>query len=134
MQRDHTTQEPMPPLKSPEEMPALPAPYNPQDAAREKAQSSGAKVARRILAWVFALGLLLVVLAALAAAVYFGWPKVYAQYILPVQNNTAKVAVLETQQQAGQEQLAALQTQVPVLAAAQGDQSVLVTAQAARIG
>ncbi len=140
MSSENETQEPMPQLNSPDDLPQLPAfPETRQPPSQAvlrgetERRSSGAQTARRIFVFILRLGLLLVVIAVLVAAYIFGWPIVYAKYVLPVQNNTARMAVLETNQQAGQDQLFALQTQLPGLAASQSDQSAVVTAQAARL-
>jgi hypothetical protein len=114
--------------------PAAPAPQppDPQPPASKPA-SSGAKGFWRVLTLLFWLGLFLGLIALLAAGLYFGWPIVYMRYILPVQNNTARVAELETQQQASQEQLAVMQTQLSPLATLQAGQALTLTALAPRL-
>jgi hypothetical protein len=83
-------------------------------AARQPGRAPESSTGRgmwRIFVFLFKLTLTLVILGALAAAVYFGLPIVYNQYILPVQNNTIRVNGLEISQQRINEQLAAVQTQ-----------------------
>jgi hypothetical protein len=54
----------------------------------------------RIFGFIFRLILTLAILAGVAAAIYFGTPYVYQQYIQPVKNNTARLSALEKQQAA----------------------------------
>ena len=115
----------MPPEQKKPETPAEDAsltppatPENPPSArlAAEPAtpQPSGLK---RAGAFLFKLILFLFILGGIGAALYFGLPLVYDKYLLPVQQNTAKLAALETQQAQANQQLADLQTQVTNLQA-----------------
>jgi hypothetical protein len=134
MTSEKPSQEPLPAIDRSDEVPALPAPLAIDiPTSPSAARPSGARPPRRTLALILRLMLFVVVVAGLAAAAYFAWPKVYARYILPVQNNIARVAVLETHQQASQDQLFTLQTQLPALATSQAGQSQLLTAQASRM-
>jgi hypothetical protein len=71
----------------------------------------------RAFVFLFKLIVFLALLGGIGAALYFGLPIVYDKYILPVQQNTAKLAALETQQAQTNQQLADLQTQVTALQA-----------------
>ena len=66
----------------------------------------------RVLVFLFNLLVIIVILSALAAAVYFGWPIVYSEYILPVQNHTSQITQLQQDQQQTNTQLAGLATQL----------------------
>jgi hypothetical protein len=96
---------------------ATPNPQEPQAAARP-ANSTGHSL-WRALVFLFKLGLTLAILGGLGLAVYFGLPVVYARYIQPVQDNTARVTILENNQQQAAEQIGALQTQQAAAAANQ---------------
>jgi len=79
--------------------------------AQQPGQSFGQTV-WRVLVFIFNLLVIIVILSALAAAIYFGWPIVYSEYILPVQNHTSQIAQLEQDQQQTNAQLAGLATQL----------------------
>ncbi len=91
-------------------------------------RSSGAKSLWAFMVFLFKLVIFLLVLAAISTGVYFGWPIVYNQYILPVQNNTTQVTILNSRQQASQEQLGVLQTQIPAIVTSQAKQDAALTA------
>jgi len=152
MPREKKSPEPVPPAETPQDSQALAVlppdqPETPLAVIQEKEPSSAdknprpatapgtslAQVLRRILVFLLKLGLFLLLLAALAAGVYFGWPIVYNQYVLPVQNHTAQLAILETQAQQDREQLSALQTRVPLLATGQAQQATTLTEQASNL-
>jgi hypothetical protein len=86
-------------------------------------------------AFVFFLKLVLtlVILGGLAAGGYFGWPVVYNQYILPVKDNIARVAVLETGQKQAEAQLAGLQTQQAVVSTGQSQQAETIAGLVTRV-
>jgi len=73
----------------------------------------------RALGFLFRLLLALVILAGIAAAVYFGAPYVYEKYVRPVENNAARLGDLEVQHAADVErlttQIAELQNRVKEL-------------------
>ena len=152
MPREKKSPEPVPPAETPQDSQALAVlppdqPETPLAVIQEKEPSSAdknprpatapgtslAQVLRRILVFLLKLGLFLLLLAALAAGVYFGWPIVYNQYVLPVQNHTAQLATLETRAQQDQEQLSALQTRVPLLATRQAQQASTLAEQASNL-
>lgn len=69
--------------------------YPPDDSFSERL-SKAFKLFLRVLLRLVIIALLL---GAVAAALYFGFPYLYRQYILPVQNNTNQIAQIEARQQ-----------------------------------
>jgi uncharacterized coiled-coil protein SlyX len=86
-------------------------------AANPKKTSTFGGSLWRGFVFLFKLGLFMALLGGIGAALYFGLPVVYDRYILPVQQNTSKLAGLETRQAQTDQQLAGLQTQVTALQA-----------------
>ena len=98
------------------------------------ARPSGPSFGQRLggfFAFLVKLLLLLVLLAAIAAGVYFGWPFVYNQYVRPVQENTIRQAELEIRQEQERSRLAALETQT---AGQMTEQAALLAGQSALQG
>ena len=81
--------------------------------AHESATSSsgGKRRVRRAVGWLVRGTAVVVVVVAIGAGIYFGWPVVYDRYLAPVQTNTADVVALRSQ-------VADLQGQVDDLVAA----------------
>jgi hypothetical protein len=92
-------------------------------AAQPNSRPSSGRSLWRAFVFFFKLVLTLVILVGIAAGLYIGWPVVYNQYILPVKDNIARVAVLETGQKQAEAQLAALQTQQAVVRTGQTQQA-----------
>jgi len=152
MPREKKNPESLPSAETPQDSEALAVlppdqPETPLAVLQEKEPSSANETQRpaatsgaswvhtlmRILVFLLKLGLFLLLLAALAAGAYFGWPIIDHQYVLPVQNHTAQLAILETQAQQDREQLSALQTRVPLLATGQAQQATTLTEQASNL-
>lgn len=98
----------------------------PREEAAETASgqdqvSSGGAVRRgaRRLWKAVKVGVVLLVLAGLAASIYFGWPVVNERYIEPIRSNTAGVTEVQGRVEVGEAQLAGLEAQVAELAAAE---------------
>jgi len=109
-----------------------PKPQEPQTAAMP-ANPTGNTLWKAFV-FLFKLGVTLAILGAIAAIVYFGWPVIYARYIQPVQDNTARVTVLETNQKQSMEQIIVLQTQEANSANKQSLQAASIINLDSRIG
>lgn len=81
----------------------------------------------RFVRFLFTLILILLVIGAIGAAAYFGLPFVYEKYVLPVQQNTAQLAGLQTQQAQSEQAIADLQSQLSAVEAAQTEQAKSLT-------
>ncbi|MEI7845785.1 MAG: hypothetical protein WCK35_08285 [Chloroflexota bacterium] len=77
----------------------------------------------RVIIVLLKFALFLAVLGLLAAILYLSWPMVYNRYILPVENHTVQIAILETKQSEALTELSVLTTKV---AAIQTDQPKIV--------
>jgi hypothetical protein len=98
-------------------------PHSQTSNSTNRPGSSLARTLWRVIVFLFNLGVIIVIVSAIAAGVYFGWPIVYNQYILPVQNNTAQQALLEKNQEKTNQQLAGMETQVAALLNQQAQQA-----------
>ena len=80
----------------------------------------------RFFGFLLRLVLVLILLAALAAALYFGLPLLYQRYVVPVEQNTSNLAELQSRQEHVEQQLADLQTKLGTLETVQNqhDQSL----------
>lgn len=78
----------------------------------QKKPSSLGRSLWRFIVFLFKLTLILALLGGISAALYFGLPMIYDRYILPVQQNTSKLAGFETQQAQTNQQVTDLQTQI----------------------
>lgn len=149
MPREKNDPEFIPPTNPSEESQALSAPVEIMEIPAEKSAppaatvntpqtstrpaSANTKTIWRILVFLFKFVVFMAVLAALAGVVYFGWPIVYNQYVLPVQINTSQIAEMKNSQQENQNQLLALKNQLPELLTAQAQQAMALTALAPRM-
>ena len=77
----------------------------------------------RFFAALLRLVIFLIVLAALAAGLYFALPLVYQNYILPVQENTAQLTQLKTRLAQNEITMAGLQTKLDAAQTAQAQQA-----------
>ena len=77
----------------------------------------------RFFAALLRLVIFLIVLAALAAGLYFALPLVYQNYILPVQENTAQLTQLKTRLAQNEITIAGLQTKLDAAQTAQAQQA-----------
>jgi len=87
-----------------------------------KSQSNFGRNLWRVIVFFFNLTLIILVLVTIGGGVYFGWPIVYKQYVLPVQNHTTQISQLEKDQQQSSEQIQGLQKQLPILMTVQARQ------------
>lgn len=85
-------------VEIPDALPQIEAPKMEAPKA-EAPKRKGIRIGK-FFGFIFRMILLLAILAGAAAAIYFGTPYVYQQYILPVQNNTARLRALEQKQAA----------------------------------
>ena len=113
------------PVKEPEPEP-IPVPA-------AKGPSFGQRVGR-FFRFLFRLVLTLLILGAIAAGVYFGWPLVYRQYILPVQENTNQLVDLRNQQSQSEQTIAELQSSLSALQTEQAQQAQSLTELGDRVG
>ncbi|MBI3174251.1 MAG: hypothetical protein HYZ25_11055 [Chloroflexi bacterium] len=105
-------------------------------AAPPPPHSTGPSLGQRIgrfVRFLFTLILILLVIGAIGAAAYFGLPFVYEKYVLPVQQNTAQLAGLQTQQAQSEQAIADLQSQLSAMEAAQTEQAKSLTDLDARV-
>jgi uncharacterized coiled-coil protein SlyX len=79
--------------------------------------------ARRFFGCLFSLILVLVVLGALAAGLYFGLPLAYQRYILPVQENTTQLERLLAQGSQNEQTISDLRTRLSAIEAEQSRQA-----------
>ena len=77
----------------------------------------------RFFAALLRLVIFLIVLAALAAGLYFALPLIYQNYILPVQENTAQLTQLKTRLAQNEITIAGLQTKLDAAQTAQAQQA-----------
>lgn len=71
--------------------------------------------ARRFLDVVVRLVSWVIIFTVFGAALYFGVPMLYQRFVAPVEQNTAQMADLQSQQEQAQQELASLQEQVTTL-------------------
>lgn len=105
-------------------------------AAPPPPHSTGLSLGQRIgrfVRFLFTLILILLLLGGIGAAAYFGLPFIYEKYVLPVQQNTAQLAGLQTQQAQSEQAIADLQSQLSAMEAAQTEQAKSLTDLDARV-
>ena len=88
----------------------------------------------RFLGFLFRLFLALALLAVIGAGLYFGLPLLYERYILPVQENTAELQQLRSQQVQSEQAVADLQTRLIALETQQAAQAESLTLLDGRLG
>lgn len=108
------------------EPPAAPPP--PQPTGPSLGQRIG-----RFVRFLFTLILILLLLGGIGAGLYFGLPFVYEKYVLPVQQNTAQLAGLQTQQAQSEQAIADLQSKLSAVEAAQTEQASSLSNLGARV-
>jgi len=105
-------------------------------AAPPPPQSTGPSLGQRIgrfVRFLFTLILILLLLGGIGAGLYFGLPFVYENYVLPVQQNTAQLAGLQTQQAQSEQAIADLQSKLSAVEAAQTEQASSLSDLGARV-
>jgi len=105
-------------------------------AAPPPPQSTGPSLGQRIgrfVRFLFTLLLILLLLGGIGAGLYFGLPFVYEKYVLPVQQNTAQLAGLQTQQAQSEQAIADLQSKLSAVEAAQTEQASSLSDLGARV-
>lgn len=105
-------------------------------AAPPPPQSTGPSLGQRIgrlIRFLFTLILILLLLGGIGAGLYFGLPFVYEKYVLPVQQNTAQLAGLQTQQAQSEQAIADLQSKLSAVEAAQTEQASSLSDLGARV-
>jgi len=105
-------------------------------AAPPPPQSTGPSLGQRIgrfVRFLFTLILILLLLGGIGAGLYFGLPFVYEKYVLPVQQNTAQLAGLQTQQAQSEQAIADLQSKLSAVEAAQTEQANSLSDLGARV-
>lgn len=107
-------------------VPVTKAEQEPVSIPRAKGSGFGQWVGRFLL-FLFRLLLVLALLAALAAGLYFGLPLVYQRYILPVQENTSQLQELRAQQEGSEQIIADLQARLEVIESGQAEHSDSLT-------
>jgi hypothetical protein len=119
-------------LDAPVEVKALPEPPGPAVQART-GPTLGERLGRffrfllRLLAVVFILGII-------GLGLYFGLPWLYQKYVVPVEQNTAQMRELHSQQEQTVQQLADLQTRLQTLETMQNQQDESLTDLDRRLG
>src|SRR5215510_7281424 len=88
--------------------------YEPIPVPAAKGPSFGERLGR-FFRFLFRLVLTLLILGVVAAGVYFGWPLVYREYILPVQENTNQLVDLRNQQSQSEQTITELQAELAAL-------------------
>jgi cell division protein FtsB len=88
---------------------------------------------RRFVRFLFTLILILLLLGGIGVGLYFGLPFVYEKYVLPVQQNTAQMAGLQTQQAQSEQAIADLQSKLSEVEAAQNEQAKVLSDLDARV-
>jgi hypothetical protein len=106
---------------------------SPSPRPEQKPGQSFGQIIWRVLVFLFNLVVIIVILSALAAGVYFGWPIVYNQYILPVQNHTTQIAQIQQDQQQANTQLSGLATRVAGAATESADQAQVLGGLGSRL-
>lgn len=105
-------------------------------AAPPPPQSTGPSLGQRIgrfVRFLFTLILILLLLGGIGAGLYFGLPFVYEKYVLPVQQNTAQLAGLQTQQAQSEQAIADLQSKLSEVETAQTEQANSLSDLGARV-
>ena len=105
-------------------------------AAPPPPQSTGPSLGQRIgrfVRFLFTLILILLLLGGIGAGLYFGLPFVYEKYVLPVQQNTAQLAGLQTQQAQSEQAIADLQSKLSAVETAQTEQASSLSDLGARV-
>lgn len=105
-------------------------------AAPPPPQSTGPSLGQRIgrlIRFLFTLILILLLLGGIGAGLYFGLPFVYEKYVLPVQQNTAQLAGLQTQQAQSEQAIADLQSKLSAVETAQTEQASSLSDLGARV-
>lgn len=87
------------------------------------ARSSFGQRLGRFFRFLFTFLLVLLILGAIGAGLYFGLPFAYEKYVLPVQQNTAQLTGLQTQQAQSERAILDLQTRLAEVEAAQNEQA-----------
>lgn len=90
-------------------------------------------IMRRIVLAILRLIIIVAVIGGCGAAVYFGAPLVYDQYVRPVEENTSQLNDLDYRQSQSEIQLADLQTRLATLEAGQTPQSDSITQLDSRV-
>ena len=105
-------------------------------AAPPPPQSTGPSLGQRIgrfVRFLFTLILILLLLGGIGAGLYFGLPFVYEKYVLPVQQNTAQLAGLQTQQAQSEQAITDLQSKLSAVETAQTEQASSLSDLGARV-
>src|SRR5215208_5622048 len=105
------------PLETEPRLEAPPAPSRP---------SFGQRV-RRFFELLLRLIALVVILGVIGLGLYFGLPLLYERYVVPVEQNTAGVTELQSQQEQTQQQLAALQSRLDTMETGQAQNAKSLT-------
>lgn len=85
------------------------------------------------LVFLFRVVLIFIIVGAIGAGLYFGWPIIYNEYILPVQNNTAQIGRVEKRQEQSNARVAVLETQAVSAQTEQARQSGAISAIGSRV-
>jgi len=112
----------------PEEVEIAPVEEQPKDKPKdEKPRQTFGQIVRRIFVFLLRLVILLAILGGIGAAVYFGLPIIYEQYVRPVEQNTSELNDLKFRQDQTDIQITDLQTRLATLEAAQTPQNDSLT-------
>ncbi len=106
----------------------------PQTQPAKTHHSSTSQAIWRAFVFLMKFVLTFIILGIIAAGLYFGWPYIYNQYILPVKDNISRVTVLETNQNRAGEQLASIETQQAETFIKQAQQDGSISDLNARVG
>ena len=122
----------------PQETAIAPVEEKPEEPVKEKEtdqrpRQSFSQVLRNILLAVLRLMLLVAVIGGIGAAIYFGVPLVYEQYIRPVKENTSQLNDLNIRQNQSETQIADLQARLSTLEADQTTQGNSLTDIGSRV-
>ncbi|MFZ5877888.1 MAG: hypothetical protein ACOY0R_00810 [Chloroflexota bacterium] len=113
----------------------VPSPQpQPEPPAARPAGPSLSQRLGRLFRFLLNLLLLLLLLGGIGAGLYFGLPIVYERYILPVQENSAQMAAIQSRQADNEQAVAELRAQLETLEGAQAEQAQVLDQLDGRVG
>lgn len=114
--------------------PADARPELPPPPTNARSRPSFRQRVRRFIDFVIRLLALMIILAVIGLGLYYGLPLLYQKYIVPVEQNTAGVTELQSQQEQTAQELADLQTKLQTLETVQNDHDQSLTELGERVG
>ena len=119
--------------ETPENIPTLVPPPADEPTPKPTPKFSLGQILKRLLFFLLRLITVLLILTIIAIGIAYLAPLAYERYVLPVERNSAQVAVLGTQQAQSAAQIASLQAQLATAEAGQAKQGEIITALTGRI-